>query len=110
MEDLKAVETASTKGALFKSLKNGISFVNEADKRVSNISFEVKKFYMVLVQIVIIQLIFIMKTTNTALTINTHELKIKSSNLSFAKYYSLLRGSKLQVEWDAIEDEYTQYL
>ena len=108
LEGFKNIETiASTKGALFKSLKDGISFVNEADKRVSNISFEGKKItYGVSSNCDYPTDIHNENDGTLSLTINTHELKIKSSNLSFAKNIiaCCAVARELQVEWDAIED------
>ena len=108
LEGFKNIETiASTKGALFKSLKDGISFVNEADKRVSNISFEGKKItYGVSSDCDYPTDIHNENDGTLSLTINTHELKIKSSNLSFAKNIiaCCAVARELQVEWDAIED------
>ena len=108
LEGFKNIETiASTKGALFKSLKDGISFVNEADKRVSSISFEGKKItYGVSSNCDYPTDIHNEKDGTLSLTINTHELKIKSSNLSFAKNIiaCCAVARELQVEWDAIED------
>ena len=108
LEGFKNIETiASTKGALFKSLKDGISFVNEADKRVSSISFEGKKItYGVSSNCDYPTDIHNENDGTLSLTINTHELKIKSSNLSFAKNIiaCCAVARELQVEWDAIED------
>ena len=108
LEGFKNIETiASTKGALFKSLKDGISFVNEADKRVSSISFEGKKItYGVSSNCDYPTDIHNENDGTLSLTINTHELKIKSSNLSFAKNIiaCCAVAKELQVEWDAIED------
>ena len=108
LEGFKNIETiASTKGALFKSLKDGISFVNEADKRVSSISFEGKKItYGVSSDCDYPTDIHNENDGTLSLTINTHELKIKSSNLSFAKNIiaCCAVARELQVEWDAIED------
>ena len=108
MEGFKNIETvASTKGALFKSLKDGISFVNEADKRVSNISFEGKKItYGVSSNCDYPTDIHNENDGTLSLTIDTHELKIKSTNLSFAKNIiaCCAVAKELQVEWDAIED------
>ena len=108
LEGFKNIETiASTKGALFKSLKDGISFVNEADKRVSNISFEGKKItYGVSSNCDYPTDIHNENDGTLSLTIDTHELKIKSSNLSFAKNIiaCCAVARELQVEWDAIED------
>ena len=108
LEGFKNIETiASTKGALFKSLKDGISFVNEADKRVSSISFEGKKItYGVSSNCDYPTDIHNENDGTLSLTIDTHELKIKSSNLSFAKNIiaCCAVAKELQVEWDAIED------
>ena len=108
LEGFKNIETiASTKGALFKSLKNGISFVNEADKRVSNISFEGKKItYGVSSNCDYPTDIHNEKDGTLSLTIDSHELNIKSTNLSFAKNIiaCCAVARELQVEWDAIED------
>ena len=108
LEGFKNIETiASTKGALFKSLKDGISFVNEADKRVSSISFEGKKItYGVSSNCDYPTDIHNENDGTLSLTIDTHELKIKSSNLSFAKNIiaCCAVARELQVEWDAIED------
>lgn len=108
LEGFKNIETiASTKGALFKSLKDGISFVNEADKRVSNISFEGKKItYGVSSNCDYPTDIHNENDGTLSLTIDAHELKIKSSNLSFAKNIiaCCAVARELQVEWDAIED------
>ena len=108
LEGFKNIETiASTKGALFKSLKDGISFVNEADKRVASISFEGKKItYGVSSNCDYPTDIHNENDGTLSLTIDTHELKIKSSNLSFAKNIiaCCAVARELQVEWDAIED------
>ena len=108
LEGFKNIETiASTKGALFKSLKDGISFVNEADKRVSSISFEGKKItYGVSSNCDYPTDIHNEKDGTLSLTIDTHELNIKSTNLSFAKNIiaCCAVARELQVEWDAIED------
>ena len=108
LEGFKNIETiASTKGALFKSLKDGISFVNEADKRVSCISFKGKKItYGVSSNCDYPTDIHNENDGTLSLTIDTHELRIKSSNLSFAKNIiaCCAVARELQVEWDAIED------
>ena len=108
LEGFKNIETiASTKGALFKSLKDGVSFVNEADKRVSSISFKGKKItYGVSSNCDYPTDIHNENDGTLTLTIDTNELRIKSSNLSFAKNIiaCCAVARELQVEWDAIED------
>ena len=108
LEGFKNIETiASTKGALFKSLKDGISFVNEADKRVSSISFEGKKItYGVSSNCDYPTDIHNENDGTLSLTIDTHDLNIKSTNLSFAKNIiaCCAVARELQVEWGAIED------
>ena len=114
LEGFKNIETiASTKGALFKSLKDGVSFVNEADKRVSSISFKGKKItYGVSSNCDYPTDIHNENDGTLTLTIDTNELRIKSSNLSFAKNIiaCCAVARELQVEWDAIEDRIDTFI
>jgi len=108
LEGFKNIETiASTKSALFKSLSNGVSFVNAADKRISEIKIEGKKItYGLSSNCDYPADLHYDQSGKLALTIDAHEVKLNSSNLSFAKNViaCCAVSRELGVEWDAIED------
>ena len=77
---------AKTKGALFQALEDGISFVNYADEHIANIKVPgIKVTYGLNADCDFPADIHHENDGSLTLTIDTHEIRTESQNLSFAK-------------------------
>ena len=104
---------AKTKGALFESLSNGVSFVNITDNQVSKLKTYGDKVTFGLTPDCDYPADLHHEEDSTiTLTINTREVPTNSTNLSFAKNIIATSAiaQELGLEWDAIIDRVQTFI
>ena len=104
---------AKTKGALFESLKNGVSFINIADQHISNLEIKGQNISFGLTPDCDYSAdIHHEKDGTITLTINAQEIPTKSTNLSFAKNIIACTAiaRELKIEWGAIKDRVKTFI
>ena len=106
-------EVAKEKGELFQSLEDGISFVNQADDRIKNLSIAGDKIsYGLSPDCDFPADIHQEKDGTLTLLINTEEIKTQSCNLSFAK--NVLAAAAvaitMDVDWETFQNRVLSFV
>ena len=113
LEGFGTIESvAETKGALFQSLKNGISFVNAADKHIVELEIPGKFVSFGLTPSCTYPAdIYHEEDGTITLTIDAEEIPTNSANLSFAKNVIACTAiaRTLDLEWKDIKNKITTF-
>tara|TARA_Y100000588_G_scaffold92605_1_gene100159 strand:- start:462 stop:1814 length:1353 start_codon:yes stop_codon:yes gene_type:complete len=108
LEGFQSIENiVETKGALFHYLENGISFINYADDRVKLINNSGDKVtYGLNAECDFPADIHHEDDGSILLTIDAHEIKTKSKNLSFVKNIIAVSAVSvtLEIEWELLQE------
>ena len=108
LEGFQSIENiVETKGALFHYLENGISFINYADDRVKLINNSGDKVtYGLNAKCDFPADIHHEDDGSILLTIDAHEIKTKSKNLSFVKNIIAVSAVSvtLEIEWELLQE------
>ena len=114
LEGFGSLETiAHEKGALFRSLKNGISFVNETDELVSKIIFEGNRITFGLSPDCNFPAdIYHEKDGSLTIILDTHEIPTGSHNLSFIKNSIAVSAIaiSLGIDWGNLKNRIQSFL
>ena len=109
LEGFGSIENiAKTKGALFSSLKHGMSFVNYADEKVKNAHSAGNKIsYGLIAECDFPADIHYDDAGSIILTIDAREIRTNSKNLSFAKNVIAVASISitLGLEWDYLQEK-----
>ena len=108
LEGFQSIENiVETKGSLFHYLENGISFINYADERVKSINNKGDKVtYGLNAECDFPADIHHDNNGSILLTIDAHEIKTKSKNLSFVKNIIAVSAVSvtLEIEWELLQE------